>query len=43
LKKLFKGQTCEKELEEVIHVWDNLKVPGPKEIEEFYRNHYWDY
>jgi hypothetical protein len=43
LKKLFKGQTCEKELEEVIHVWDNLKVPGPKEIEEFYRKHYWDY
>ncbi|MHA1513132.1 MAG: hypothetical protein ACTSRJ_03605, partial [Candidatus Hodarchaeales archaeon] len=43
LKKLFKDQTCEKELEEVIHVWDNLKVPGPKEIEEFYRKHYWDY
>ncbi len=43
LKKLFKGQTCEKELEEVINVWDNLRIPEPKEIEEFYRNHYWDY
>jgi len=43
LKKLFKGQTCEKELEEVINVWDKLRIPGPKEIEEFYRNYYWDY
>ncbi len=43
LKKLFKGQTCEKELKEVIYVWDNLRVPEPKEIEEFYRNYYWDY
>jgi len=43
LKKLFKGQKREKELEEVIQIWDNLKVPEPKEIEEFYRNYYWDY
>jgi hypothetical protein len=43
LKKLFKGQTCEEELDEVIHVWRNSKISGPKELEEFYRKHFWDY
>ncbi len=43
LKKLFKGQTCEKELEEIIYVWDNMKIPGPEKIEEFYRKYFWDY
>ncbi|PWI47160.1 hypothetical protein CEE45_13165 [Candidatus Heimdallarchaeota archaeon B3_Heim] len=43
LKKLFKGQACERELEEVIYVWDKMEIPEPKVIEEFYRNYYWDY
>ncbi len=43
LKELFKGQTCEKELEEVINVWNNLKTPDAEKIEEFYRKNYWDY
>jgi hypothetical protein len=43
LRALFKGQTCEKELDEVIHVWENLKLPKIRKIERFYRKNYWDY
>jgi hypothetical protein len=43
LKKLFKGQTCEKELDEVINVWRNMEIPEPEKIEEFYRKYFWDY
>ncbi len=43
LKGLFKGQECEKELDEIVHLWDSIKIPDPQKIEEFYRKHYWDY
>jgi hypothetical protein len=43
LKDLFKGQTCESELAEVIHIWDNLRTPEPKELEEFYRKNFWEF
>ena len=43
LKKLFKGQTCEKELDPIIHVWENMAVPEPEKLEEFYRKHFWDF
>ena len=43
LKDLFKDQVCENELEEIINVWDNLDIPKPKKIEEFYRKNYWEF
>ncbi len=43
LRDLFKDQVCEKELEEVINVWDNMKIPDPKKLDEFYLDYYWDY
>ena len=43
LKELFKGQQCEEELKEISCLWDNITIPDPKQIEEFYRKHYWDY
>lgn len=43
LKELFKGQVCENDLDEIIHVWENMGVPKPKKIEEFYRKYYWEF
>jgi hypothetical protein len=43
LKELFKGQQYENELKEVIHVWDNIKIPDPLKIEEFYNLYFWDF
>ena len=40
LKNLFKGQTYEKRLKPVIHVWEKCKIPSESEIEEFYRKNY---
>ncbi len=43
LKSLFKGQACEAELDEVIHIWQNYRIPDPKTIEDFYRKYYSDF
>jgi hypothetical protein len=43
LRELFKGQTCEEELREIIDIWTNLKTPDPKELEEFYRKNFWEF
>jgi hypothetical protein len=43
LKDLFKDQECENELAEIINVWDNLQIPDPKKLDEFYIDYYWDY
>jgi hypothetical protein len=43
LKGLFKGQECEPELEEIIDVWDDFRIPRPRDIEEYYDKYYWDY
>lgn len=43
LKDLFKGQECEAELDEVIHVWQNYRIPDPKTIEDYYRKYYSDF
>jgi hypothetical protein len=43
LKELFEGQECEDELSSIVNLWDNISIPKPEEIEEFYRKHYWDF
>jgi len=43
LKNLFKGQECETELEEIINVWDDIRIPRPRDIEDYYDKYYWDY
>ena len=40
LENLFKGQECEKELNEVIHVWQSFSIPDPITIEKYYRKYY---
>ena len=42
LTDLFKGQDGEEQLQEIITVWENCKIPTDKEIEEFYKKHYND-
>jgi hypothetical protein len=40
LKKLFEGQECETELNEVIHAWKKYRIPDPQTIEEYYQKYY---
>lgn len=40
LEELFKGQTDEEKLNEIIHIWKNCKIPSEKEIKEFYDKNY---
>lgn len=40
LQNLFKGQENTEELEDVIHVWEDIKMPTPQEVQEFYERHY---
>lgn len=40
LKELFSGQEGEAELEPVINVWKNCKLPTPEEVREFYEKNY---
>jgi len=40
LSDLFSGQKGEKELEPVINVWKNFKLPSPEEVQEFYEKNY---
>ncbi|MFX0013761.1 MAG: hypothetical protein ACFFB2_03270 [Promethearchaeota archaeon] len=40
LEDLFKGQACEAELDEVIHIWQKFRIPDPKSIEDYYRKYY---
>jgi hypothetical protein len=41
LRELFKGQTGAEELEGVINVWQKIKLPSAKEIEDFYKEYYY--
>lgn len=40
LEWLFNGQEGYDELQDVINVWKNCKLPSPEEIREFYETHY---
>lgn len=40
LKKLFEGQECETELNEVIHAWKKYRIPDPQTIEQYYQKYY---
>jgi hypothetical protein len=40
LEDLFKGQEGEQQLNDVIHIWNEFKVPSEKTIKEFYRKNY---
>ena len=40
LKDLFSGQEGEKELEPVVNVWKNCKLPSPEQVKEFYETNY---
>ena len=40
LHKIFSSQINFTNLEDVISVWDEIKIPSPKEIKNFYDTHY---
>ncbi len=40
LKILFRGQENREKLEPVINIWDNLRLPDPEEIKDFYDRYY---
>jgi hypothetical protein len=40
VKILFKDQEDEEKLKDIIHIWENCKLPTEGEIEDFYKKHY---
>ena len=40
LRDLFRGQKNEGKLQDVMSIWENLKIPSPDEIKDFYENNY---
>ncbi|RLF33399.1 MAG: hypothetical protein DRM98_02325, partial [Thermoplasmata archaeon] len=40
LRDLFKGQNGEEELQDVINIWKEYKIPSEKVIEDFYDTYY---
>jgi hypothetical protein len=40
LKYLFKGQSMEEKLHDIINIWTNYKLSTEKEIKNFYKEYY---
>ena len=40
LQDLFKGQNGEEELQDVINIWKEYRIPSEKVIEDFYDTYY---